>query len=176
MGQHLLRLVIFCFLPGAIYGMQECYVCRPDEERSPELEKQFPNAELPICGTKTPERKVCPEGSKGCLTQYEGDRVTKSCSELFVNDCSQANRVKYCYCVGTLCNKEEKTITVTPETDDEDLSEGSGDSTTTMTTQPTTTITTTKPIIKKHHASTSSALTAPWLTIAMVIYIFPFLN
>ena len=60
--------------------------------------------------------------------------MTKTCSQVAIEDCKTANKIKYCYCKGDLCNREivptETTITSfeTEAEDDEDsmMMEGSG--------------------------------------------------
>lgn len=56
-----------------------------------------------------------------------GELVQRSCGELNLTICQQANLVEYCYCEGNLCNSKEKELpsTTTDQTsDDEDDERG----------------------------------------------------
>ncbi|KAK6640861.1 hypothetical protein RUM44_012559 [Polyplax serrata] len=98
----------------------------------------FPDGPVvPLCNQFQPSNPVyirdCPSSSyQGCLTQTNGTHVTKTCTEVGLEDCKTANKIRYCYCKGELCNKEgvptEAPVPLETETeDDEDLHpEGSG--------------------------------------------------
>jgi hypothetical protein len=47
-------------------------VCVPSEG-APELERQFPQEELPVCGRGQDAVKECPPQYKGCLTEFDGE-------------------------------------------------------------------------------------------------------
>ncbi|KAK9503222.1 hypothetical protein O3M35_011840 [Rhynocoris fuscipes] len=129
--------ILFHVNDAVVLGVQECYVCVGGEvEGSREVEHQFPKEHLPMCQRgHTPPAKQCPPRYKGCLTQYNDDRVTRMCGELGLTVCQEANNIKYCYCQGQLCNKEDRPVLLEPTdgagvtSDDEDIPEGSGYST-----------------------------------------------
>lgn len=39
-----------------------------------------------------------------------GKKMTKTCSDIDIEDCKTANKVKYCYCKGDLCNRERESL------------------------------------------------------------------
>lgn len=93
------------------------------------------------------------------------------CTGVEVSDCQEANHVNYCYCKGNLCNadiqKITTTTTITPDTDDEDLSsEGSGDELPQTTTNPPQT-TQKKPEVIHAHAA-ASQITASGLLMLII--------
>lgn len=60
-----------------------------------------------------------------CLDTY----IVRSCEDIKLKDCKEANTVVYCYCTTNLCNADKvihETKTNAPS-DDEDMNEGSGD-------------------------------------------------
>ncbi|RZB40627.1 uncharacterized protein BDFB_000310, partial [Asbolus verrucosus] len=87
----------------------QCYACGPEEEL--DCNNFDPNNKSFI--------KECPPNTS-CEIKAYGNTLERSCSEMMVQDCKIANKIRYCYCVMHLCNDKMNF------SDDEDLTEGSG--------------------------------------------------
>lgn len=102
---------------------QRCYVCVPKSGPTvAEVTQMFPEGpKVPSCDRFDEGEayiRECPSSANyGCLTQTEGTRMTKTCSDIDIEDCKTANKITYCYCKGDLCNRERESS----EADDEDL-------------------------------------------------------
>lgn len=77
----------------------------------------------------------CPQEFLGCITQFKGKEITRTCDTLAIDDCKTANGITYCYCSQDLCNgkqsridahKAYRDVLINYPSDDEDYSEMSG--------------------------------------------------
>ncbi|KAG8229068.1 hypothetical protein J437_LFUL005702 [Ladona fulva] len=120
---------------------QRCFVCVPRGGNfyADEIRRIFPDyPPPPPCDFQppapTPEMvRTCPLQFSSCLTIFNGSQVSRTCGELPVLDCKYANKIRYCYCVGDLCNGVPENSAANPSasgglenSDDEDLGDGSG--------------------------------------------------
>lgn len=120
---------------------QRCFVCIPlgTTWYVDDIRRIFPEYPTPPpCDFQPPAPqpemvRTCPLQFSSCLTIFNGTQVSRTCGELPVLDCKYANKIRYCYCVGDLCNGVPEYSGGNPsltegleESDDEDLGDGSG--------------------------------------------------
>ncbi|XP_071448763.1 uncharacterized protein [Hetaerina americana] len=122
---------------GGLLQQQRCFVCVPSHDPwfVDDIIRLFPQyPPPPLCDFQPPAPqpemvRTCPSRHGSCLTIHNGTKISRNCGELPVVDCKNANKIRYCYCIGDLCNGVHGQSGLAGDienSDDEDLGDGSG--------------------------------------------------
>ncbi|XP_046399606.1 uncharacterized protein LOC124166055 [Ischnura elegans] len=119
---------------GGLQQQQRCFVCVPSQDPwfVDDIVRLFPlYPPPPLCDFQPPAPqpemvRTCPSRHGSCLTIHNGTKISRNCGEMPVVDCKNANKIRYCYCIGDLCNGVHGLSGDIEGSDDEDLGDGSG--------------------------------------------------
>ncbi|KAF2882748.1 hypothetical protein ILUMI_23412 [Ignelater luminosus] len=126
----LINVFIILLLANNVTSLK-CYVCGPGQN-------------LRNCDNFNPSNenlyaKECSPSANSCSAETKDySIISMACEDQIIVDCQTANEVEFCYCVTDLCNGiksfQKSTVSSIGLNDDEDLTEGSGNTGTTIST------------------------------------------